>query len=402
MSRDINGVESAKTDSKQEQSITNNPTETQTVVITSSSAEKVVENAVKSQESNWAIFQALTSITLTPPQLCADHFHEILEDFENDVVLALESQLEGKIPNWFDIRFRVTDGSMSENKLLLDMKMAFHMKKDTTPESYKEQVTPILNAFKSIKLSVADFKNSNCTVQFVAATVNRIDQYREEPEWYAEALQGIRMSDPPVFRAEGEAQNDRNNAPTQSERTEPKQSNNPNAATKEDSNAEEAIHLAALLAEVEKLEKAAAAEAEAVIERAKADVAKEFGSVQSSGKGQVATLLEGIKALRKAIEALDKGDYEAAAEWGHKGMRETVGRKAAVHCKALEALGMTPQKITALGEYLDGKECDHTHRHTIAWLTSSDVESPVTVLEVFKHFGGYCDCEVLRNALPWS
>lgn len=48
---------------------------------------------------------------------------------------------------------------------------------------------------------------------------------------------------------------------------------------------------------------------------------------------------------------------------------------------------------------LDKSDCDHTLRHTQAWLTNKYAEETVQqqILEEIREDGGYCDCEVILN-----
>ncbi len=62
---------------------------------------------------------------------------------------------------------------------------------------------------------------------------------------------------------------------------------------------------------------------------------------------------------------------------------------------------MTPAQMKALFDFVDQRlsesECDHTLRHTIAFLDSQKV-SEEPVLSWLEDAGGYCDCEVIANA----
>lgn len=40
--------------------------------------------------------------------------------------------------------------------------------------------------------------------------------------------------------------------------------------------------------------------------------------------------------------------------------------------------------------------CNHTHRETIAFLNSRDID-PAKVIPWLQEHGGYCDCEVIYN-----
>jgi tetratricopeptide (TPR) repeat protein len=67
-----------------------------------------------------------------------------------------------------------------------------------------------------------------------------------------------------------------------------------------------------------------------------------------------------------------------------------------------DTLGLTPQALEALGRYLGDKleeePCDHTHRHSKAWLKSNGIKSPAKALKGLEGVGGYCG-EILFNAL---
>ncbi len=68
-----------------------------------------------------------------------------------------------------------------------------------------------------------------------------------------------------------------------------------------------------------------------------------------------------------------------------------------------EALPLTPDELQHLGAYLSGllatQGCDHTPRHTKAWLAQFSPGKPEQKLKALRHWGGYCDCEVLGNAV---
>jgi len=68
-----------------------------------------------------------------------------------------------------------------------------------------------------------------------------------------------------------------------------------------------------------------------------------------------------------------------------------------------EALGLTPKTLAELGEHLDSalkqEVCDHSLRHTEAWLDSRGAQSTVKVLKSLRSLGGCCDCEVLWNVV---
>ena len=68
-----------------------------------------------------------------------------------------------------------------------------------------------------------------------------------------------------------------------------------------------------------------------------------------------------------------------------------------------DAIGLTPQTLSDLGDYLEiamrCEPCDHSHRHTKAWLDSHGVASTAKVIKGLESAGGYCDCEVLLNVV---
>jgi len=64
-------------------------------------------------------------------------------------------------------------------------------------------------------------------------------------------------------------------------------------------------------------------------------------------------------------------------------------------------LPMPPAQMKALFDFVDQRltesECDHTFRHTTAFLDSQKIQEDA-VLAWLENAGGYCDCEVLCNA----
>lgn len=68
-----------------------------------------------------------------------------------------------------------------------------------------------------------------------------------------------------------------------------------------------------------------------------------------------------------------------------------------------ESLGLTPKTLAELGEHLDSAlkqdPCDHSLRHTQAWLDSQGTQSTEKVLKSLRSLGGCCDCEVLFNVV---
>jgi tetratricopeptide (TPR) repeat protein len=100
-----------------------------------------------------------------------------------------------------------------------------------------------------------------------------------------------------------------------------------------------------------------------------------------------------VEALERAValsQPADRKDLKRLAQ-----LREYAAK--------WEALGLTPAALEALGAYLEEKlghePCDHSHRHTDAWLASSGVKSRAKALRSLQAVGGYCDCEVLANAV---
>lgn len=67
---------------------------------------------------------------------------------------------------------------------------------------------------------------------------------------------------------------------------------------------------------------------------------------------------------------------------------------------ALRALPLPIVELEAMFEALDAElsatGCDHSRRHTLAWLVARG-HAPANVFPWLDEHGGYCDCEVLAN-----
>ena len=63
---------------------------------------------------------------------------------------------------------------------------------------------------------------------------------------------------------------------------------------------------------------------------------------------------------------------------------------------------LAPNELENLGSYLAGflatNDCDHTSKHTKEWLVTFSPGKQEQKLKALRHWGGYCDCEVLNNA----
>ena len=73
--------------------------------------------------------------------------------------------------------------------------------------------------------------------------------------------------------------------------------------------------------------------------------------------------------------------------------------RAAEQQKLLESLPIEVSTLKDLLSYLNKDPtppCNHTHRETIEFLRSHDIE-PSTVISWLKEHGGFCDCEVIYN-----
>lgn len=68
-----------------------------------------------------------------------------------------------------------------------------------------------------------------------------------------------------------------------------------------------------------------------------------------------------------------------------------------------EALGLTPASLRALGQHLASSlcnvPCDHSYRHTSAWLSANGLKAHAQIIQRLKSAGGYGDCEVLLNVV---
>lgn len=66
-------------------------------------------------------------------------------------------------------------------------------------------------------------------------------------------------------------------------------------------------------------------------------------------------------------------------------------------------LPLSPDELQRLGRYLTDvlatQACDHTPKHTKAWLAECSPSNQEQKLKALRHWGGYCDCEVLSNAV---
>ncbi|HMO80616.1 MAG TPA: DUF2695 domain-containing protein [Pyrinomonadaceae bacterium] len=76
--------------------------------------------------------------------------------------------------------------------------------------------------------------------------------------------------------------------------------------------------------------------------------------------------------------------------------------KAEQKASAKEAFPLPHQLLASLFDFVDksvGKEgCDHTRRFTESWLEDNRL-SPEPVLKWLGSNAGYCDCEVISNAM---
>lgn len=64
---------------------------------------------------------------------------------------------------------------------------------------------------------------------------------------------------------------------------------------------------------------------------------------------------------------------------------------------------LTPEELENLGAYLSSSllatGCNHSAEHTKQWLTKSSPGKLEAKLKAIRHWGGYCDCEVLANVV---
>ena len=74
--------------------------------------------------------------------------------------------------------------------------------------------------------------------------------------------------------------------------------------------------------------------------------------------------------------------------------------KQAEQAKQEDGLPLSKSEIKALFDYvnvrLEADDCDHTLRHTLAFLSERHLPArPVVVW--LQEYGGFCDCEVIAN-----
>jgi hypothetical protein len=66
-------------------------------------------------------------------------------------------------------------------------------------------------------------------------------------------------------------------------------------------------------------------------------------------------------------------------------------------------LSLTPDELAALGRHLEralaSQPCDHTQTRTKERLGSHTKSNVEMTLKALRNRGGYCDCEVLLNAV---
>ena len=73
--------------------------------------------------------------------------------------------------------------------------------------------------------------------------------------------------------------------------------------------------------------------------------------------------------------------------------------KAAEAKKLIESLPLDIPTLKDLLSYLNkdmAPPCNHTHRETIEFLKSRNID-PATVIPWLQDHGGFCDCEVIYN-----
>ena len=68
-------------------------------------------------------------------------------------------------------------------------------------------------------------------------------------------------------------------------------------------------------------------------------------------------------------------------------------------------LPLSEDESASLGAFLDERlaetACDHSLRHTKAWILRSGVaRRSKRILDGLQRRGGFCDCEVRNNAIP--
>jgi hypothetical protein len=59
-------------------------------------------------------------------------------------------------------------------------------------------------------------------------------------------------------------------------------------------------------------------------------------------------------------------------------------------------LGQLEALLDAVEERLDSLPCDHSLRHAMEWAAAQHVDAEALTRSL-RHFGGYCDCEVVFN-----
>lgn len=67
---------------------------------------------------------------------------------------------------------------------------------------------------------------------------------------------------------------------------------------------------------------------------------------------------------------------------------------------------LTPEELASLGRFLSSSlstaGCNHSVEQTKQWLTKSSPGKQEAKLKAIRHWGGYCDCEVLANVVQSS
>jgi hypothetical protein len=71
----------------------------------------------------------------------------------------------------------------------------------------------------------------------------------------------------------------------------------------------------------------------------------------------------------------------------------------------LRKLSLKPEQYASLGsslaERLKSSPCDHTLRHTKEWILANGAARYADrIVKGLEAKGGFCDCEVLHNAIP--
>jgi len=71
--------------------------------------------------------------------------------------------------------------------------------------------------------------------------------------------------------------------------------------------------------------------------------------------------------------------------------------------KKWSELPISPVELASLGSFLEHalsqKSCDHTLDKTRHWLSEHSPTKIDSKLKTIRHWGGYCDCEVLYNVV---